>query len=126
MNIKKYNLKFRIGDPIGFGDQVNFYLQAVDSDGEYFVVKPWQLFWEHIAQGEIVEPSFALSTQGQGIKEFLKKIQESIELTGVSIETQSSGELKATKCHLEDMRKLAFVDKQEMVMRLKVEKPEEE
>ena len=74
-----------------------------------FVAKPWVLEFEKVDVGSVVKPSMVIPYQMQG--KLLKEILKVIDQQGLKLDTdlKMEGELKATKYHLEDMRKLLKV-----------------
>jgi len=80
-----------------------------DADGTVKIVRPLEITLdEHIVGSHLPAPTF--STRTQWAEMFLEKLVERLKEAGygrdkVSVE---SGELKATKQHLDDMKRLVF------------------
>lgn len=71
-----------------------------------YVAKPIEMVFEEVMKGQRVDPDrpslFVDERYGQPFMEALKRAVEKVDIRAIE------GELKATKYHLEDMRKLVF------------------
>lgn len=82
-----------------------------ERDGGRYLVKPVQLVFKKIEEGELIEPSIKL---GSSLAQpFLQSIAEALDKNGVKTDNDAkiAGTLEATRYHLEDLRKLLKVNK---------------
>lgn len=92
-----------------WANQTDVYLVGEKADGEVFVAKPCDLVFEPVGSGAVLlpkDPTFRFG--GNMSREFFPALVEALAKSGYTYESSDKGELKATKVHLEDMRKLAF------------------
>ena len=92
-----------------WADQVSMYLVGDDAYGKTFLAKPMELTFEPLAEGACFkEPT--LKFAGHTSREFLPALANALAEAGYRQESTDAGELKATKYHLEDMRRLTMTD----------------
>ena len=75
-----------------------------------YVAKPMNLEFVELNEHEVSEPSIKISRVFGKETNFLQALSDALDKAGYSPITveENKGELKATKVHLEDMRKLVF------------------
>lgn len=106
MKIKAYE------DPQNF--KTNFLLYTDKGNGEVYTVAPVDALLVRMQDGKEVKPTFSI--QNSDAREFIKSMAELAEKMGIKTdsqiaeETRNKGVLDATKYHLEDMRKLVFLE----------------
>lgn len=98
-------LKFYFQTDIA-SDRVNIYLIGEKHDGSRYIAKPMNLAFEPIDRNNRSSPS--LEIEGFESREFLPALANALAEAGYRHESTEAGELKATKNHLEDMRKIVF------------------
>lgn len=94
----------------GIGYEIIFYQErrSINGQTKIFTAKPVVFEFEEYTDEKVLEPTFILPYEE--MFEFIPSIQKLGDETGIPSETESSAksELKATKYHLEDIRKLLF------------------
>lgn len=78
--------------------------------GKYYAAKPMgEFIFEEVKEGGLIEPTFLIPFTMQ--RELVKSLKEATERLGIKTDSEFTleGELKATKYHLEDMRKILKV-----------------
>jgi hypothetical protein len=98
-------LKFYFNTPV-WADQVSIYLIGEDASGKRFIAKPMELSFGPIDEGLQSDPTLKIS--GFISREFLPALANALAESGYRHESTDAGELKATKAHLDDMRKLVL------------------
>lgn len=88
-------------------DSVRIYLIGEDANGKRFKAKPMPIVFEELKPGEY-SPEPTMEVSGFESREFLPALANALAESGYRHESTDAGELKATKTHLEDMRKLVF------------------
>ena len=82
-----------------------------EHNGRYYIAAPVELLFEEkgVKRGDVIKPTLTLHSEYHAIP-LLKALAEGLAEFGIYPSTQqfTSGELKATKYHLEDMRKLTL------------------
>lgn len=79
------------------------------TEGKTFVVKPMELIMETTAHDPANRMEPSLQLQGEFAREFLPALSDALNASGFKgVESPDTSELKATKYHLEDMRKIVF------------------
>lgn len=88
--------------------QTNLWIMKEYPDGRRIYANPTEFTFSEKTEGSLVEPTLKFtSIEGS---EFLRGLAESLANAGYKVDlSHDRGELKATKAHLEDMRKLVFV-----------------
>lgn len=78
------------------------------SNGKRFVVKPMELIWTEVEGGKEYEPTLAIPHYIA--RELFKAMKAAFTGAGIKTDDENmiKAELKATKYHLQDMRKLVF------------------
>lgn len=77
------------------------------SDGRRFIGKPTEIFFDEMIDGERSKPTLVFDRLRGN--EFLQSLANALAEVGYKVDISSEiGELKATKYHLEDLRKLVF------------------
>jgi len=97
-------------NPNLWADTYDIYITEEGYDGKRLIAKPMQLEFDEIKNGEPREPSIKISRLFGRETNFLQALSDALAKAGYkpsSVE-ENIGELKATKIHLADMRKLAF------------------
>jgi len=93
-----------------WADNYDIYITEEDVDGKRFVVRPMILEFQEIISNQTYEPSIKISRVLGKETNFLQALSDALSKCGYepkSVE-ENKGELKATKYHLEDMRKVVF------------------
>lgn len=93
-----------------WSDTHDIYIIEEDYKGKRFLVEPMELKLKEFNQNEPQEPSLRISRQFGRETNFLQALSDALTRAGFEPSTveENKGELKATKIHLEDMRKLVF------------------
>lgn len=90
-----------------WADQTDVYLVGENANGVNIVAKPCDLVFEDIEDGMMPkEPTFKFT--GPMSREFFPALVDALAKSGYTYESADKGELKATKVHLEDLRKIVF------------------
>lgn len=88
-------------------DCIDMFLIGEDAVGKRFLAKPFELAFVPIEHnGKSPDPTLTVS--GMMSREFLPALANGLAEAGFRHESTDVGELKATKYHLEDMRKVAL------------------
>lgn len=91
-------------------DVYDVYIVEQDQRGKRFVAKPMKLEFTEINDLEQTEPSIKISRVFGRETNFLQAFSDALANCGYESKTveENKGELKATKYHLEDLRKITF------------------
>lgn len=87
------------------------YIIKTDYKGNRFVAKPMLLEFVPVVEETRVDPSLRFNYADRTLG-FLEALADGLARAGYKAENNDVGELKATKIHLEDMRKLVFLSEQ--------------
>ncbi len=93
-------------------DTYDIYIVEEDFRGKRFIAEPMELKFTEYNETEIRVPSLKISRMFGRETNFLQALSDALAKAGYEPKTieENKGELKATKVHLEDMRKLALKD----------------
>ena len=97
-------------NPNTWADTYDIYIVEEGISGKRFMAEPMDLRFKEYNEGESVEPSIKISRMFGKETNFLQALSDALAKAGYEPKTveENKGELKATKIHLEDMRKLVF------------------
>lgn len=87
-------------------DSVRMYLIGEDAHGKKSIAKQMELVFIELNRDLINPPT--LEIRGHEADQFLPALANALAQAGYRHESTDAGELKATKYHLEDMRKLVL------------------
>lgn len=99
------SLKFYF-DRKDYALQTDVFIVDEKEDGTRLLAKPMNLCFEEMKESLKHKPS--LSFSGPMGREFLPKLAQGLAEYGYRPRSDDAQELKATKYHLEDMRKMVF------------------
>ena len=87
-------------------NQLQFLFYEERPDGKRYIAKSIELIMEEYKPGDLIKPTLMLPGYTSG--EFMKEMAEEIKKQGIrtKVDEDNEGELKATKYHLEDLRKI--------------------
>jgi len=93
-----------------WSDSYEVYIIEENYEGKRFIAKPMNLEFKEHKEGDREEPSIKISRVFGKETNFLQALSDALSKAGYSpiFVEENKGELKATKTHLEDMRKLVF------------------
>lgn len=83
------------------------HIVQIGPDGSRYICKPMKMEFEPLTEGSYTNPSLMISRQEER-GGFLQALVDGLAKAGYRYESSDVGELKATKVHLDDMRKLVF------------------
>ncbi len=92
-------------------DTFEVYIVEENVNGKLYVAEPMELKFKELNNGEsVAKPSIRISRFSGKETNFLQALSDALAKAGYEPKTveENKGELKATKIHLEDMRKLVF------------------
>ena len=89
-----------------YADQTEVYLVGEDKHGKRFLCEPMEMKFVEKSPHERMQPSLVFN--GIQSREFFPALVDGLAKAGFKYESSDVGELKATKVHLDDMRKLVF------------------
>ena len=95
--------------PNNWQDTFEIYI-VEEHNGKRYIAEPMELKFKEHTEGEVTKPSISISRVFGKETNFLQSLSDALANAGYepkSVE-ENKGELKATKFHLEDMRKLVF------------------
>ncbi len=87
--------------------QTNVYIMGIDTNGTRVLAKPMELDFSEYDDFKISKPSLSFD-QFRGGSQFLQALLDGLVEAGFVPEKGPESELKATRFHLEDMRKITF------------------
>ncbi len=84
------------------------FIVLTDQNGKRMLAKPMELVFEplDLDHGKLAEPSLNFSPEFG--MQFFPALVDGLARAGYKYESSDTGELKATKVHLDDMRKLVL------------------
>lgn len=89
-----------------WADATDIYIVLKDHNGKRKILKPTYIEFVPIKEDGNIDPSFTV--KGSDEREFFPALVDAMAKCGYRYESSDAGELKATKIHLEDMRKIVF------------------
>ena len=106
---RRHKMKIFISEN-SWADRFDIYITEEGYNGKRMIAKPMDLVFEEIDEGSPQQPSIKISRFFGKQTNFLQALSDALAKCGyepITVE-ENKGELKATKVHLEDMRKLVF------------------
>ena len=92
---------------VPYARETQMFITGEHADGRGFRCKPMMMEFEEWPEGEGMEPT--LKFAGPECGEFLQGLASALSEVGYKVDSSHErGELKATKEHFSDMRKLVF------------------
>jgi hypothetical protein len=93
-----------------WADSYNIYITEEGYDGKRLVASPMEFKFVPLKENEVNEPSIKISRVFGKETNFLQALSDALAKCGYKPKAveENEGELKATKYHLEDMRKIAL------------------
>ena len=93
-----------------FADVTNIYIIEEDERGQRFIAQPMKLVFKKFDEYLETQPSIKIGRHFGKVTNFMKNLATALAQAGYEpeVEKELKGELKSTKYHLEDMRKLVF------------------
>lgn len=91
-----------------WADQISIYLVGEDANGQRFLAEPMELKFTPINRDGSLSSKPTLEIGGFMSREFLPALANGLAESGYRADSTDAGELKATKDHLADMKRLVF------------------
>ena len=91
-----------------WADIYEIYITDEDYNGKRYLAKPMELEFTAVEEGKSYEPSLRIARFFGKSTNFLQALSDALAQCGYEPKTieENKGELKASKYHLEDLRKL--------------------